>query len=334
MRRLHTKRSLGYFELFIGKIEIESIRTRHIEKYMAWRKQPHDSCRGKNVVENRIVANRTVNKDLTYVFQAFAKAKQWQFIKDNPCEGLKKMADADKNRVRFFSEQEIELVFSTANNYIERFFRFGINTGLRAGEILNLRLEDIDIKNSVIHIRNRKDFKTKNRKDRDVPIMASFKPYLEKYIQTWVDCRKKKVEKRKPEQMTYLFCKEDGKRILSLKKAFGTFMGKAKLENVCIHTMRHTFASHLVMSGVNLKVIQEVLGHSSISVTERYSHLSPQHRHQAVANLSLFEKKKENPTPEPSNPAPSQPSAKIFMFPETKSTQFNPIETVTCMSPR
>ena len=76
------------------------------------------------------------------------------------------------------------------------------------------------------------------------------------------------------EQSEYLFCNKKGKSIKSFKTSYKAMLQKANVQNATIHTMRHTFASHLIMKGVGIRTVQELLGHSSISVTEMYAHLS------------------------------------------------------------
>jgi site-specific recombinase XerD len=71
---------------------------------------------------------------------------------------------------------------------------------------------------------------------------------------------------------------------------FKAILRKAGVKDACVHTLRHTFASYLVMSAVDLRTVQELMGHSSITMTERYSHLSPDHRTRAVQNLRFGNK--------------------------------------------
>ncbi len=72
-------------------------------------------------------------------------------------------------------------------------------------------------------------------------------------------------------------------------------MKKAEIEDFCFHDLRHTFASHLVMAGVPLLTVAELLGHKSIDMTKRYSHLSPNHKAAAVRVLdALCDEKQES----------------------------------------
>jgi len=73
--------------------------------------------------------------------------------------------------------------------------------------------------------------------------------------------------------------------IRNIKSAFTVALRKAQIHNFHFHDLRHTFASHLVMAGVDLTTVKELLGHKDIKMTLRYSHLAPEHKQKAVAVL-------------------------------------------------
>ncbi len=85
----------------------------------------------------------------------------------------------------------------------------------------------------------------------------------------------------------YVFCNNDGKPYESIKTAFHTAIKRAGINDFRFHDLRHTFASHLVMLGIDLKTVQELLGHKSFEMTLRYSHLSPAHKNRAVELLDI-----------------------------------------------
>jgi site-specific recombinase XerD len=91
----------------------------------------------------------------------------------------------------------------------------------------------------------------------------------------------------------YVFCDSEGNRFYEVKRSFATACKKAGLENIRFHDLRHTFASHLVMKGASLKVVQELLGHADIKMTMRYAHLSQAHMRESVSLLNSLPSGKE-----------------------------------------
>jgi len=87
---------------------------------------------------------------------------------------------------------------------------------------------------------------------------------------------------RKNEKSPYVFCHKNGKPHKDIRRSFSLALERAEIEGFQFHDLRHTFASHLVMAGIDLKTVQELLGHKTIEMTLRYSHLSPDHKWRAV----------------------------------------------------
>ena len=144
---------------------------------------------------------------------------------------------------------------------------------------------DIDLANNIIHVTNRKDFKTKSRKSRDIPIPPSLKERIGFYMTTWVDPIGIEIKARTKYQTDYLFCKGDGSKIGSFKRSLDNLYKRAEIKEAGTHTMRHTYASQLAMAGQSIKAIQELLGHSDIKTTQIYAHLIPEYKHQGVQAL-------------------------------------------------
>ena len=83
----------------------------------------------------------------------------------------------------------------------------------------------------------------------------------------------------------YVFWHDNGKPYDDIKHSFNKVLKRAGIKDFCFHDLRHTFASWLVMQGIDLTTVKELLGHKSISMTLRYSHLAPSHKQKAIEAL-------------------------------------------------
>lgn len=84
----------------------------------------------------------------------------------------------------------------------------------------------------------------------------------------------------------YIFCNKNGEPLKDIRKSFLKTLEKCGIINSTFHTLRHTFASQLVMSGIDLNTVRELMGYKSLEMTLRYDHLSPDHKRRAVDILS------------------------------------------------
>lgn len=137
-----------------------------------------------------------------------------------------------------------------------------LNTGLRRGEITQLTWDDVNLATKNVTVRAGY---AKSGKARHVPLnseaMAVFKVWKRQH---------------KTGRLFPLIC---------TAKAWGRLMADAKIENFRFHDLRHTFASKLVMAGVDLNTVRELLGHGALNMTQKYAHLAPEHKAAAVERL-------------------------------------------------
>ena len=147
-------------------------------------------------------------------------------------------------------------------------------TGLRINELLNLKWDHVDLNRSVIAVTNGDTFSTKNSKDRVIPINSYLKQYLFEMKNHFVDPNTDHVSPRANFQMDYVICSKNGSRIGCVRKAYKRLLNRLGIENASLHTLRHTFASMCVMNNVDLYTIKEFLGHSRVTTTEIYTHVS------------------------------------------------------------
>ena len=137
--------------------------------------------------------------------------------------------------------------------------------GLRVSELVNLQLNNIDIKSKYIQCYG------KGSKERIVPFGEKAKAALKKYLKV----RDLIILKNKLVDNKILFLKDDGKQITRqdvynfIKK-----QGEKIHKHISPHTLRHSFATHLLENGADLRVVQELLGHSDVSTTQLYTHIT------------------------------------------------------------
>ncbi len=138
-----------------------------------------------------------------------------------------------------------------------------VNSGMRKSEILNMRFEQINFKHGYILL----DY-IKCVEGRKIPMNQTLTEIFSKMARGL--------------ESKYVFNNRDGDSLTYIKRSFDTALKRAEIHNTTFHTLRHTFASHLVMKGVDLTTVTELLGHKSLNMTLRYSHLTPEHKMKAV----------------------------------------------------
>jgi integrase/recombinase XerD len=193
---------------------------------------------------------------------AFNKALLWEMISINPFERI----EIRKNQVRkpeFINKNELMTILEQVDNpTLNKLYLFAFYTGARLSECVLLKWRNIDVKESLIIIGD-DEFVTKSKKVREIPIGEAIKDFL-------VHGNKKSKDKN-----SYVFPKSNGfpfrKEYVSkiFKKAV---ISSAINKNIHFHSLRHSFASNLVLEGAPITVVSELMGHSSILVTQIYSH--------------------------------------------------------------
>jgi integrase len=208
------------------------------------------------------VSPATVNRALAVLKSMFNRAIVWGKAKNNPCKAVKLFKE-NNQRLRFLEKEEVGKLLDSCCEHLKPIVLVALNTGMRKSEILRLRWRDIDIKRGIIHLLD-----TKNGEKREVPMNE----ITQKTI----------IGVLKHPDTQYIFCNNEGQPYGDIKKSWLTAVKKAGIINFHFHDLRHTFASQLVMSGVDLNTVRELLGHKSLEMTLRYSHLSPDHKKRAV----------------------------------------------------
>lgn len=158
--------------------------------------------------------------------------------------------------IRILSSDVRRRFFSASPEFLKPILLTALKTGMRQGEILNLKWKDVDLDHETISVTH-----TKSKKLREIPIHPELREAL----------------KRLPKRSQYVFCNESGNRYNRhgmVRAAFDRAKKNAVLEDLTFHALRHNFASELVAKGADLRTIQEYMGHSSLRMLQRYAHVS------------------------------------------------------------
>jgi integrase len=215
---------------------------------------------------------------LVLVREIFNKAIHWGKYKgENPVRGVK-LPTLSNKRERFLSHEEADLLLNelkAVSPSVHDQALFALHCGLRAGEIFNLRGQDLDFENGLIRIMD-----PKNKASRTAYMTQAVKEIL---------------KARFPKNLNDLIFEDrwHGEPIKNISKTFDRAVKKLELnkdvedprQKVVFHTLRHSFASWLAIQGTPILTIKELLGHKSLTMTERYSHLAPSAKKDATLAL-------------------------------------------------
>lgn len=260
--------------------EIEDVSVRDVEAWFLW------------VQKNPLrwaLCNKSLNHILNTLRTIFNYAVQRHFLPHNPCDPVRNLP-AHRQQFDYWSSEEITR-FLASVKYSPHYgvFLLALNTGLRLGEVAGLRWESVNLSQRRLTVRHSwcqtsQALKApKSGKERHVPISSDLYQWLAEHrLQTpspWVfadDLRLRDPRRHFADGIHRRACRDAGVRYIRF------------------HDLRHTFASHFMMNGGDLYTLQKILGHHSITMTERYAHLSPTYLDHARDVVSFGSPKGDN----------------------------------------
>jgi len=242
---------LADFKKFLGDSAIEAVDYLTLRKYLA-------VLKGKNL------SARTIARHLSVLRSFFKFLTREGYLKNNPTLSIS-TPKQEKRLPSFLTEEEITRLIESALPKDERGSRDKAiletfySTGIRISELVELDIPDIDFIGGIIKVMG------KGKKERIVPIgeqaIAAIRVYLDK--------RKKQADT--------LFLNKSGQRITTrgVRYIVKKYIRIASIkQGVSPHTLRHSFATHLLNRGADLRSVQELLGHANLSTTQIYTHLT------------------------------------------------------------
>lgn len=250
---------LNKFEEYYKNKDLLKITSKDIEKYIQTLSD---------------LAPTTVSHNISSLKTFYSYFLKQGRISNNPTDGIKSPklgihlpTYLTIDEVNKLLDIEVTDAFSSRNKAI---LELMYATGLRISEVISLEFKNVDYDECIIRVMG------KGSKERIVPVNDYAIKYLKEYIDNY------RPELVKNEINNYIFLNNHG-RMLTRQGIFKMIKNYAALKNIKKtigpHTLRHTFATHLLENGADLRVIQELLGHSDISTTQIYTHLTKEALH-------------------------------------------------------
>ncbi len=252
-RRDHT--SIKNLNNHFGNYRLKEIKPMLIEQY-----------KRKRIEAGRMPA--TINRELACMKHMYTIATRNEMARSNPVKIVKFLRE-DNVIQRVLSRSDEEKLLEYAKPPIKRVVICALETGMRLNEILSLLWKDVDLDCRFITV-----IKTKTGRIREIPISRRLMGVFD--------------EIRKESSSGHVFRHANGTSIKSLKDGYKNALVRAglKAKNYRFHDLRHTFATRLAESGVDVFTIKELMGHSTILTTQRYAHPGRKAKQDAIAELS------------------------------------------------
>lgn len=284
----------GYF----GGRVLNTLGAKDVNGYIAWRRDARNreeaairereaamqldsqstTVQKKRRKKKPPIKDSTIRRELGLLSSAINYARtHWEWDIPNPVKDRKPPKGED--RIRWLKPEEAERLIAAARReprapHLVDFIVLGLHTGCRSQEMLGLEWDRVDLERRLFYFPV-----GKNKSARHVSV-----PLNEIAIQ--VLRRRMKFREAHCPSSPWVFCNKAGERVASIKTSFRTACDRAGITDFRPHDLRHTCAAWLVQAGVPLLQVRDLLRHTSYAVTEKYSHLSPQHVRSAVEVLN------------------------------------------------
>lgn len=231
---------------------LKDITPLDIEKFRKWRLDKGNT-------------KSTINRYVALLKKMLNLAIDEGYMTTNPATKVKLYSEKEFQKERILTEEEEKILLENCMNHLKEMIIIALNTGMRRGEIFNLRWKDIDFNSQTLTVK-----KSKSGKSREIPLNPRSFHVLQ-------ELRKQK------NSSSYVFSNpKTEKPYDNVWKSFKTASKKAGVDNLRFHDLRHTFASRLVARGADIGTVRELAGHSSITMTQRYVHSNLEAKKKAV----------------------------------------------------
>ena len=264
--------ALIQLELFTGNISINQIDNKKAEQFIY-----------------KIFAGSKFAAAAHYrtLKSAFSKAREWNYILENPFKTFKLPKMPTSLPVFINYDQLLLIINQTKYQIMKDIFFTAFHTGLRQAELLNLRWNMINFESKIITLKQSESFTTKSKRERVIPINETL---LDILVNIFLKQSNKTID-----SLVFSIGKQIPINGDWVTKCFKRAVRAAGLDDSFhFHTLRHSFASNLIQSGVSIFVVKELLGHKDITTTQIYSHIQTKNLTDAVMKLDPVKPKIDN----------------------------------------
>lgn len=259
----------------IGDKTIDEITPLAIERWKKYRK----NCKAKTTIKNgfkeldRLVSKSAINREMRSLSKMLSIAVENNWLEYNPFFKVPKFREENK-LMRVLQPQEEETLLNASEGcYIKPMLICALHTGMRSSEIKNLKWSCVNFEEGYINV-----LKTKSGRPRQIPLSDVLRDEL---------CKIKRLS-------AYVFTNPRTlKPYTNIRDKFVDLCEKNKIDSIRLHDLRHTAATRMVASGADIVVVQDILGHANLAVTQRYSHPVPDRKKKAIEGLNNYCVKKE-----------------------------------------
>ncbi len=211
------------------------------------------------------VTKTTVNRGLQILKRMFNLAADWGFASGNPVAKVRLFSEKGNKKERILAADEERALMESCSEHLRPIVIMALNSGMRRGEILKLRWAAVDFDKRIVRVEE-----TKSGEPRKVDMNAVLFELL----------RRQRISNAAGE---HVFTNPDtGKSYVEVGKAFRAACRRAGIKGLRFHDLRHTFASRLIEAGADIITVRDLLGHSSVKLTERYTHSNGEQKRRAV----------------------------------------------------
>ena len=251
------------YPVFTGR-ELTSITAQDIRTYITLRREAK-------------VTPSTINKEIGLLSAALNYARrEWGWDVPNPAAG-RRLRESE-GRLRWLTRAEAAALIQAARQehqapYLADLIQLALHTGMRRGELLGLEWRRVDLQAGLIYLEAEH---TKAGKRRGIPLNRAAHAAIMSRL---------RFKAQACPATPWVFCGREGHRVQSVKRSFTTACHRVGIEDFRFHDLRHTCAAWLVTAGVPLPEVRDLLGHSTVRMTEKYAHLAPENVRLAVTRL-------------------------------------------------